>query len=70
MLLLETKSVAFGATIVKLYSLDGGKLWFTRASDVKQFKRRRHQDEETLRYYFRWHVDGRPVKDRLLADHG
>jgi hypothetical protein len=51
MLLLETKFVAVGESRVKVYSVDGGKLWFTRAVDVKQFKRRRHQDKEILK---RW----------------
>ena len=53
MLLLETKVVAIGESRVKVYSVDGGRLWFTRARDVKQFKRRRHQDEEILKRWVR-----------------
>ena len=59
MLLLETKSVAVGETVVKLYSVDG-KLWVSRPADVRLFKLRRHYHEEILK---RW-------VSRLFPDDG
>ena len=44
MLLLSTKQITIGNGVVKLYSLDGGKLWFSRARDLRLFKERLRHD--------------------------
>ena len=41
MLLLSTKEITIGNTVVKLYSIDGGKIWFSRPRDLQMFKQRR-----------------------------
>ena len=45
MLLLSTKQITIGNGVVKLYSIDGGKLWFiSRARDLRLLKQRlRHE---------------------------
>jgi len=68
MLLVTIKSIAIGDHVVKLYSLDGGKLWFSSPRDLRQFKLRKRKDEEQIRSMFDRHVpaDLRSRRDREL----
>jgi len=38
--LLHIKTVIVDGQVVRLFSIDGGKLWFSQARDVKEFRRR------------------------------
>jgi hypothetical protein len=49
MLLSVTKEIRIGKNVVKLYSLDGGKTWFSRPTDFRAFKERRRCDEKISR---------------------
>ena len=55
MLLLETKLVPIGETAVKLYSVNGGKLWVSRPADVRVFKlRQRHHEKLVKKWVGVW----------------
>jgi len=47
--LLRVKTVVIKDNVVKLYSRDGGKIWFTRAEDFRLFKERRRQNERAAK---------------------
>jgi hypothetical protein len=49
MLLVTTKEVVIGGSIVTLYSIDSGKTWISRPRDLKLFKLRRRQDEKRVK---------------------
>ena len=49
MLLVTTKEVAIGTSIVTLYSIDRGKTWISRPRDLQLFKLRRRQDEKKVK---------------------
>ena len=49
MLLVTTKEVAIGSSIVTLYSIDNGKTWISRPKDLQLFKLRRRQDEKRVK---------------------
>ena len=49
MLLVTTKEVAIGGSIVTLYSIDSGKTWISRPRDLKLFKLRRRRDEKRVK---------------------
>ena len=56
MLLLSTKQVTIDNRVVKLYSIDGGKIWFTRPSDFRVFKERRRHDAKIAKKLVCAHV--------------
>ena len=49
MLLVKVKAVVIGDKIIKLYSLDGGRLWFSRPSDYRFFKLRQREEKKSVR---------------------
>jgi hypothetical protein len=48
MLLVVTKDVAIGGSVITLYSIDNGKTWISRPSDLSLFKKRRHLHKKML----------------------
>jgi len=50
-LILREKTILVDGRPVKLYSLDG-RLWFSRAADMEQFKRRRASVKASLQHTF------------------
>jgi hypothetical protein len=56
MLLLSTKHVAIGDRVVKVYSIDGGKIWFSRPRDLQLFKKRRSHYVKMVKKLVRDHV--------------
>jgi hypothetical protein len=51
MLLLREKEISIHGQTTKLYSLDG-KLWFSKPSDLTQFRTRRAEELRWLRWRF------------------
>ena len=56
MLLLSTKQITIGNGVVKLYSIDGGKLWFSRARDLRLFKQRLRHEVKIVQKLVSTHV--------------
>jgi len=48
MFLVVTKTVAIGGSVVTLYSIDNGKTWMSRPSDLSLFNERRRALQQTL----------------------
>ena len=49
MLLVTTKEVVIGGSVVTLYSIDSGKTWISRPRDLQLFKLRRRQHEKRVK---------------------
>jgi hypothetical protein len=56
MLLLSTKEITIGNSVVKLYSIDGGKIWFSRPRDLQLFKQRRSHHVKIVKKLVSAHV--------------
>jgi hypothetical protein len=56
MLLVVTKEVAIGDSVVKLYSIDSGKTWISRPADLQLFKHRRRENQRILQRMIALHV--------------
>ena len=56
MLLLSTKQITIDNGVVTLYSIDGGKLWFSRARDLRLFKQRLRHDVKIAQKLVRTHL--------------
>lgn len=52
MLYLRTKTVLIDGRAIKLYSLDGGRLWFSRPHDVIEFRQRVRHDKAVVQTQF------------------
>jgi hypothetical protein len=48
MLLVVTKDVTIGGSVVTLYSIDNGKTWISRPSDLSLHKKRRRVLQKML----------------------
>jgi hypothetical protein len=48
-LITQTKVINLHEQSVKVFSIDNGKLWVSRPSDLKEFKSRRTQDNAICR---------------------
>jgi len=56
MLILREKTIVVDGRTVKLYSLDG-RLWFSKARDLKEFKQRQARAKAIVQIYFEhWDV--------------
>ena len=52
----ERKPCTIGNSVVKLYSIDGGKIWFSRPSDLQLFKQRRNHHVKIVKKLVCVHV--------------